>query len=156
LKNGIEIYDINNFEEKWIGNNIIYFDPKKPYDLTTSTWLKPLKWNQGGYDAVYIEIIDNDIYKKEDKKINVKFVQITRGKDHSLKLQYFKELMENLKELFETITLDIYFIVPFDNIRIFKISESKVESQGSLGLFGWEKYKEKEKVKIFGIKELFK
>jgi len=65
--------------------------------------------------------------------------------------------MENLAKFYQTITLEIYFIVPFKNISTFNIPNSQVEGQGKLQDFkGWEKNKEIEQVKkIFGIKKLF-
>jgi hypothetical protein len=47
-------------------------------------WLKPLRWNQGGYDAVFV-----------DKSIpTVRFVQVTSGKKHTFKIRYFRKLLD--------------------------------------------------------------
>jgi hypothetical protein len=138
-KDGIKIYDKIN-KETLIKSDVIYFDQDDPpKDIQKPTWLKPIKWNQGGYDAVYIENIE--IVKKGKKKINIKFFQITRGIKHSLKIEYFEKLMKKLANYYETKTLNIYFIVPFYNINIFKIPNSKVTGQGLLDLFGWKKIK---------------
>ena len=48
--------------------------------LTTGTWLLPKLWNQGGYDAVFVE--GNTLH----------FVQITSSKKHKLKLRYHNVL----------------------------------------------------------------
>jgi len=62
---GIKIYDQNNNEEFWNSNQIIYFNPKNPpSNLKNSTWLRPIQWNQGGYDSVFIDFI------KDEKKKN--------------------------------------------------------------------------------------
>ena len=48
-------------------------------------WLIPTRWNQGGYDAVYI-----------DNNNTVNFVQITISGRHDLKLQYMQNLFTQL------------------------------------------------------------
>ncbi len=43
--------ELKNNEETWKESSIIVFDPNNPPDLSKTdkpTWLKPLKWNQGG------------------------------------------------------------------------------------------------------------
>jgi hypothetical protein len=137
---GIKLYDLNNKEENFEKSDILDFDPNNPPDLSKTyepIWLKPLKWNQGGYDAVNVDV---------NNKI-VKFFQITRSSEHSFKLKYFYELMLNFSNYFETKTLEIYFIVPKDNILNFNIPNG----HGLLQPFKWEKGKEVNNIKICGI-----
>jgi len=121
---------------------VLYFDPEKPPNIQdqATMWLKPLKWNQGGYDAVYVD----------RKNQLIRFVQITRGNEHSFKIQYFFDLLEKFSKKFETKTLEIYFLVPKKQLLIFNIPNSKVEGQGLLKPF-WGENKEINQVKIRGI-----
>ena len=145
---GIKIYDKDDNEEVFEKSDILNFDPDETSDiknislLTKSIWLKPSKWNQGGYDTVYVDIKNN----------TVKFFQITRASEHSFKLKFFVQLMKKFANHFETKILEIYFIIPKKNILKFNIPESKVEEKGSLAAFkGWEKGKEVSNIKIRAI-----
>ena len=70
-------------------------------------WLVPIRWNQGGYDAVYIS---GD---------TVIFVQITCSKRHDLKLQYMNNLFDLLCPPREHTSAsikwksDVWFVVPW-------------------------------------------
>ncbi|KAI3657466.1 hypothetical protein MP638_002729 [Amoeboaphelidium occidentale] len=107
-------------------------------------WLKPVKWNQGGYDAIFI-----------DKRAKyIRFVQVTRGKEHSLKLQYFASFLNELAksaQSFEIDKLDIVFIVLREKIADFKVS--KITGSGLLKQFGFEQGNEREKLKVLGIED---
>ena len=104
--------------------------------------MKPFKWNQGGYDAIFV-----------DKTCGrVRFVQVTRGDSHSFKIEYFYSFLAKLRDSassFEIRALEIVFLVLKGKIANFKISE--VSGQGLLSEFGWMKGKEKEYVKVIGI-----
>ena len=145
LRNGgIKLFDKSNHEEDWETTFLCNFDPKKPPNPQTPTWLKPEKFNQGGYDAVYVD--------KPNK--TVKFVQITRGDEHSLKINYFYDLMLKFAEFFETKTLEIYFIVPLKKLMTFESPNNKITGQCLLKQFGWIKGNEKGQVKICGIETI--
>ena len=95
--------------------------PVEPFDplavaippLHDKLWLKPLKWNQGGYDAVFI-----------DKTSSlVRIVQVTRGDSHKLKFLYFNVLLSNLKKGGHNFTkVDICFIIPENKKERFRYS----------------------------------
>jgi hypothetical protein len=81
--------------------------------IKVGTWLLP-KWNQGCYDAVQLL----------DKK-KLRFVQVTMGKTHSLRLQFAVSLIRTLVELgLEIETIDFVFLGPegSDRPRIENIS----------------------------------
>mmetsp|Transcript_999 Transcript_999/g.1221 ORF Transcript_999/g.1221 Transcript_999/m.1221 type:complete len:589 (-) Transcript_999:188-1954(-) len=63
------------------------------------TWLVPKKWNQGGYDAV--QVINSD---------TIRFVQVTRGETHSLKLQYMQRFLNDSQ--LEMNHVEVVFVVP--------------------------------------------
>ena len=130
----------------WPKSTVTQFDPAKVPDLPASgVWLKPLAFNQGGYDAVFIH-----------KHVGlVRFVQITRSDAHSLKLEFFHKLLAALRDSahFVVTTLEIVFVVDATKQADFKISP--VTGQGLLAAFtGWEKRKEKDKVTILGLNGL--
>ena len=134
--------DLGNKQEEWAPSIAITFTdiPTLPDDH--GVWLKPFKWNQGGYDAIFV-----------DKTCGrVRFVQVTRGDSHSFKIEYFYSFLAKLRDSassFEIRALEIVFLVLKGKIANFKISE--VSGQGLLSEFGWMKGKEKEYVKVIGI-----
>ncbi|TMW58961.1 hypothetical protein Poli38472_007106 [Pythium oligandrum] len=88
--------------------HVLEFDPKKRFRVSNGrimgnkSWLQPVAWNQGGYDAVYF---DND-------KGNVIFIQVTRSGTHSFKMRFFNEVLLKLKAAKMTIkTVEVYFVV---------------------------------------------
>ena len=134
--------DLGNKQEEWASSIVHTFAkvPTLPDDY--GVWLKPSKWNQGGYDAIFI-----------DKPGGlVRFVQVTRGDSHSFKIEYFYKFLQMLRDSpssFEISTLEIVFLVLKGKIANFKISN--VSGQGRLAEFGWERGKEKDKVQVVGI-----
>jgi hypothetical protein len=122
------------------------FDPSKPPQIpTSSTWLRPLKWNQGGYDAIYVD----------RGRSLVRFYQITRAESHSLKLRYFQELMvEFAKQNYMISTVEIYFVVPMDKISKFRIPYTQVESSGVLSEYYFRVLSAKERNTIDKIKDV--
>ena len=71
-------------------NRLVRFDPSEDVARPTfdQVWFKPLKWNQGGYDAVHVDY----------SAAAVTFVRVTVSKKHSLKLGYFASLIHNLSK----------------------------------------------------------
>jgi hypothetical protein len=134
LKDGVENY--------WTEAAVMTFDPENvPKHLPDDgIWLKPCKWNQGGYDAVYVN--------KSSKVI--RFVQVTRGKTHSFKIQYFNSLLWKFADYFETATLEIYFLVPEQQMKTFKTCS--VVGHGLLAAFqDWQICEEVDQIKIAGV-----
>jgi hypothetical protein len=102
-------------------------------------WLRPKQWNNGGYDAVYINT----------KEGQVCFIQLTLATKHSLKLEYFHKFLSHLTKLnppfaFTVKTLKIIFVGQKDNIKDLTIQD--VSGEGLLKSFGWSQGKEREKV----------
>lgn len=105
-------------------------------------WFKPSKWNQGGFDAVYIH------------KSNglVRFVQVTSADFHSLKLEYFYSFLlalSNSRESFSVTCLEIFFVVDRKKRSRFVLAEPS--GQGLLQPFGWKRGNEKENAQIVYI-----
>eukprot|EP00960_Hanusia_phi_P003953 116152-Hanusia_phi.AAC.1 len=73
-----------------------------------------MKWNQGGYDAVIVDT----------KKRLVRFVQVTIGKAHDLKLEHHRKCLKALKVGREAgWKVRIVFIVDKKRLPTFKVSK---------------------------------
>ena len=100
---GFEYMDASEKLCNWEESDYSLFDPLQvtAQDLCNE-WLKPKKWNQGGYDAVHVH---NGI---------VTFVQVTRAEKHTLNYSYFQMLVcKLLHELHYDINqIKIFFVIP--------------------------------------------
>ena len=143
--NGLELYDRKEgSSETWPKCDCMEFNPNTVSGLPSyPIWLKPLRWNEGGYDAVYVDTNKN----------HTRFVQATRADEHPFKIWYFSNLLTKFSSIFETKTLEICFVVPIDKVSTFKISP--VTGQGLLAAFGdkWSWGKEAESARILGTKK---
>jgi hypothetical protein len=85
-------------------NGLVLFDPSAiiARPKVDRVWYKPLKWNQGGFDAVHVDY----------SAAAVTFFRVTISKKHSLKLGYFASLIHNLG--IQPCSVDILFLVPND------------------------------------------
>jgi len=102
--------------------------------------LKPLAWNQGGYDAVIVDW---------SSKL-VRFVQVTCREAHDLKLRYFSDCLDSLSiEGWEQWKLEIVFVVPKDNVERFRVS--KVEDEDALSRYGWRGGEEGSEMCVVGL-----
>ena len=139
---GLELYDRKEGStETWPKCDCMEFNPNTVSGLPSyPIWLKPLRWNEGGYDAVYVNTNEN----------LTRFVQVTRADEHPFKIWYFSNLLTKFSSIFETKTLEICFVVPIDKVFNFKISP--VTGQGLLAAFGdkWSWGKEAESARILG------
>ena len=142
--NGIDVIDRNNSQlEHWNKCNVYDLDPNHIIALSSDpVWYRPIKHDQGGYDAVYV-----------DKKNKLtRFVQVTKASKHSFKIRYFRDLMDQFRNHFETTILDICFLTPMDIMNTFKITP--VEGEGLLHAFhDWEKGKETQSARILGAQD---
>ena len=115
---------------------------------------KPTKWNQGGYDVIFVTA-------GSGKKLSLRLGQVTKSTSHSLNLKYFAEVVSFLKNAGYVIeSVEIAFIVPRQLISDFRILPSKVFGRGllshadlpsTLGKFKWAKGKEEELVTVYGV-----
>jgi len=111
--------------------------------LNKGVWYKPSKWNQGGYDAIFLEKGSG----------LVRFVQVTAGNTHSFKIRYFRCFLDSLGEStqsFEVTKLEIYFVVDQKNRSTFRLSQPT--ELGMLEEYGWNWGEEMNNVKIVYIK----
>jgi hypothetical protein len=113
-----------------------------PVTCVVGEWLIPSRWNQPGFDGVFLGA---------DQVI--RFVQITRKKKQGLKLEFFRRLIDTLEDrgVFTAKKIEIFFIVP-RNI-LFKYTIGKIQSPGLLSEYGWptNENEVRDKIQILGI-----
>lgn len=132
-------YCVNDKEMIWPKSVIHMFDPENINIQAIpgkAFWWKPQKWNQGGYDAVYVDLNEK----------RVRFVQVTSAETHDFKIYYFYVLLCRLADLdlMEIEHLEIYFLFKKgDTLEI-----STVTGEGLLTPFGneWGHGKERDSV----------
>ena len=143
---GVKLFDNSNDEfQTWPESNVKTLDinslPALPEN--NGVWFKPSKWNQGGFDAIFLE----------KGKGLVKFVQVTGGDTHSFKIEYFRSFLLALgqsPQSFEITCLEIMFVVDQKKRSTFNVAKPSVP--GMLKDFGWKFGEELDKVKIVFIK----
>jgi hypothetical protein len=106
----INVYSVDGATETWRVPGICEFDKFSLFlvqrELNDSCWLRPKDWNEAGYDLVCL--IQND-----DGNRILRFVQITRGKSHSLNLTYFGNVATHVQALIGMdICVDIVVLSP--------------------------------------------
>ena len=115
-------------------------------------WLRPRKWNLGGYDLACLLNVDGQSI--------LRFVQIAAAHDHSLKLKYFRDLAIKINQIIpeiELIAIEIVMLAPDKGTASeFKIALSKVSNPGALSHWfcgdseeHWKQGKEEEQVRVF-------
>jgi hypothetical protein len=143
---GVKLFDNSDEEfQTWPESNVKTLDinsfPALPEN--NGVWFKPSKWNQGGFDAIFLE----------KGKGLVKFVQVTGGDTHSFKIEYFRSFLLALgqsPQSFEITCLEIIFVVDQKKRSTFNLAKPSVP--GMLKDFGWKFGEELDKVKIVFIK----
>ena len=102
---------------KWAESEcIIQLDlAKPPASLArSSTWRRPVKWNQGGYDAIFWSSCSSN---------TVAFVQVTERKTSSFKIEFFNQVLRVFKTPGLQVQLvDVYYVVPLLNMGSFRVS----------------------------------
>jgi hypothetical protein len=146
-KGGLALVDATGTEVDWGESVVVTADDVPGLSSAHPVWIKPEKWNQGGYDAIMV-------CKRTQY---VRFVQVTSAHKHSFRIEYFygwlKMLSESESQSFEVKTLEIFFVVEKDKLSTFQIS--RVTGSGLLHEFGWAKGKEAEQVRLVGMSELY-
>ena len=124
---GLVVYDNSGNQYRWKRSQVVTIDPQNIPDISSELcWWKPKAWNQGGYDALYME--GGHVY----------FFQISKSKKHKLKLRFFAEILSRIQSKNYTINqVHIVFIIPIDLKDTFHISE--VTYRGRLVQYGWNK-----------------
>jgi hypothetical protein len=115
-------------EEQWTVSSRESFDKSSDLEqiaLADGMWLVPKRWNQGGYDAVQV------------LSSGLRFVQVTRGATHSLKLDYFVKLITEAVKQRQVTSVEVLFVVPFGKADEFT-RPTHAQTRGSLSKWNWE------------------
>ncbi|KUF84447.1 hypothetical protein AM587_10000297 [Phytophthora nicotianae] len=110
--------------DRWEQSDVVFFDPDKhkvSVSLDDPTWMAPVKWNQGGYDAVFVN-------KRENL---VRFVQVTRAGKHTFDPTYFVALLNKLAAgaLNQIAVVELCFVVPMARLEGFVLPVSEDDVQ---------------------------
>ncbi|KAE9275604.1 hypothetical protein PR003_g29290 [Phytophthora rubi] len=108
--------------QMWEQSKVAYFHPSRLSSgiYRDKMWLAPLKWNQSGYDAVFIDT---------DNKL-VRFVQVTRALERSFNHVYFVEVLNQLAAMKTPTQFDVVemcFVVPECNLGKFHSPTDEVD-----------------------------
>ena len=105
--------EASNAEVEWKVPGVIDFDPDTDFDasaLPLGMWLKPVKWNQEGYDLVGLF---QDA--QNDEIPYLRFVQITNAEAHKANLKHFRKLAAKVAGLGLEVGVEIVMISPVGN-----------------------------------------
>ncbi|KAE9261649.1 hypothetical protein PR003_g33846, partial [Phytophthora rubi] len=119
-RQGIEYVEegLDQLGGQWGQSDVLFFDPTKAtigMRLDRPTWLTPVQWNQGGFDAVFVD----------KPNALVRFVQVTRADHHSYDHRHFVELLGKLavhddwKDV-QLKKVQLYFVVPREKLSVFR------------------------------------
>ncbi|EEY63272.1 crinkler (CRN) family protein, putative [Phytophthora infestans T30-4] len=143
---GLELVDsAGNKLDLWGQSAIVVSDGIPELSCARPVWIKPEKWNQGGYDAIMV-------CKRTQ---HVRLVQVTSAHKHSFRIDFFYQWLKMLSESpesFEVKKLEIFFVVEQDKLSAFEFTTT---GEGLLDPFEWPKGKETELVQLVGIRGLY-
>eukprot|EP00026_Physarum_polycephalum_P004640 Phypoly_transcript_04662.p1 GENE.Phypoly_transcript_04662~~Phypoly_transcript_04662.p1 ORF type:complete len:553 (+),score=43.34 Phypoly_transcript_04662:310-1968(+) len=96
-------------------------------DVQDNCWLILKRWNQACYDAAQV------------LEYGLRVVQVTRGKTHSLKLDFIPPLIMALINIGRKVEhIEIVVVVPEAEIGAFTISSSSVRGENLLSTYKWK------------------
>ncbi|KUF89291.1 Golgi to ER traffic protein [Phytophthora nicotianae] len=148
LRNGgLTLVDATgNTVDTWGQSVIVVSDAIPPIASAHTVWIKPEKWNQGGYDAIMVC----------KRTRHVRLVQVTSAHKHSFRIEHFYgwlKMLSESPERFEVETIEIIFVAEQDKLSAFHFTT--VTGDGLLVPFGWPKGKETGLVRLVGIRGLY-
>ncbi|RLN88127.1 hypothetical protein BBJ28_00008094 [Nothophytophthora sp. Chile5] len=84
-----------------------YFDPTKDVITDIDRYFLPIKWNQAGYDAVYI------VFDETTSRLRYIFLQMTRANTHSFIPEPFVQVLQLLGENKQNVgAVELWIVVP--------------------------------------------
>lgn len=88
---------------------------------------KPSAWNQGGYDAFFVQFAGSRTSAEHVQvrgHIHLRFIQVTKGKSHDLKLDYYISVIQCFHVAgYEVDSVEIVFILTEDNVSDFTLGD---------------------------------
>ncbi|KAI9908302.1 hypothetical protein PsorP6_003131 [Peronosclerospora sorghi] len=113
-RGGVTLYDGDEIIN-WPSGRFLVVDPRNLCNLPSKGWLKPHKYNHGGYDAIYVDKAAGLIH----------LVQVTKAHHHTFHIGYFHQFLCNLRDLvrsFDVKTLEIFFVIEREALSDFQFS----------------------------------
>ncbi|KAK1941867.1 hypothetical protein P3T76_006931 [Phytophthora citrophthora] len=116
---GVRVGNIVEYHS-WERSNIVFFDPEKQpigISLDVPKWMAPVKWNQGGYDAVFI-----------DKTAQlVRFVHVMHAEYQTFHAKHFIALLNRLIacDMIQVAVIELCFVVQMARLVTFELPVSK-------------------------------
>ncbi|KAI9907658.1 hypothetical protein PsorP6_003178 [Peronosclerospora sorghi] len=114
---GVRLYD-GDEEIRWPVGMIQVVNPRDLSELLPTGWLKPHKYNQGGYDAIFVEKATG----------LVRFVQVTKAHSHTFHIGYFNQFLCALRDSgssFVVKTLESSLLLKEMHCPIFSFPQSR-------------------------------
>jgi len=113
-------------DETWLIPGFEEFDPKCTLEVKSELeqcyWLRPVRWNQAGYDLVRM-------VKLDESKYILQLLQISGAVTHDLNLRHFADLAINVaRTMSKETAVEIYVLVPE------KMNKPKLNIQNQLAL----------------------
>ncbi|KAE8882915.1 hypothetical protein PF003_g32855 [Phytophthora fragariae] len=140
-KGGLVVYEGENVVE-FPQSIVVVVDPTNLPVLPTKCWLKPKRYNQGGYDAVYID---------KDEGLE-RFVQVAKNDRESFLIHHFKVLLDSLEKTALAAVNKLEIFCAIEKQKMPNFAYSTVMGQGHLEKFGWAENEESSKVSRVAIK----
>jgi hypothetical protein len=128
-------------------SNVSIFDPEDFPKVSIPQWFQPRMFNQGGYDALFID----------PGNYTIQIYQIASGQSHDFKIELFAKLLGQIRisnrSLFsklKKIRLEVIFVVDLLRLQTFRIGT--ITGKGQLDDYeGWDENKKMRNIKIVGM-----
>jgi len=156
------LFDVDGNEIILPKSIVIKFDPRRKFKklwnsagtftvAKSNVWFQPIDWNQGGYDAFYVDSVNRSVI----------FVQLARSHQHHFKMHFFDEVLQDLHATTDKMKAEsqslskwkvsVYFVVKRSQLKEFKFSQ--VEDRERLSQFNskW-KQPERDLVRVCAMK----
>ncbi len=113
----------------WPVPSFITFDPDNISKIPLNSWLKPVKWNQEGFDMACV------VQEEAEGRIYLRYVQVTNGQTHKANIQYLSKFASKIADVLNIPEgLGIEFVVVYP-IRAIPPTITIVPSSGHLSHF---------------------
>jgi len=166
------LFDVDGNEVTLPRSEVFKFDPRRKFKklwnsdgtyftaiAKSNVWLQPVEWNQGGYDAIYVDSMNRSVI----------FVQLTRSHQHHFQVHFFDEVLQDLQAttttdkkktkaesqscLLSKWTVNVYFVVKESQLIQSKICQEENRERLSQFNAKWKQQPEgKDLVRICAMK----
>jgi hypothetical protein len=92
----------------WPVQRVVAFDPDNISEIPLNTWLKPIKWNQEGFDLACV------VREEDEGETYLRYVQVTHGQAHKANILFLKNFASDVaKFLAITTGLGVEYVVVY-------------------------------------------